>query len=97
MSKEMDPKLDLDPAAELAAVRHRRQIARRQRYRRSSLERYRAELVALRRAGGSYPDLAAWLRTRHRLTVAHTTVMRYLQGLPEMAEDSAPAVPAGDA
>lgn len=79
---------DLDPAAELEAIRRRREIARRRPYRRSQLERYRAELVALRHAGGSYPDLASWLRTTHRLSVAHTTVMRYLQGLPELAEDA---------
>lgn len=79
---------DLDPAAELDAIRSRRKIAQRRPYRRSQLERYRAELVALRRAGGSYPDLTTWLRTTHRVTVAHTTVMRYLQGLPELTEDA---------
>lgn len=78
---------DLDPAAELTAIRSRRKIAQRQPYRRSRLERYRAELVALRRVGGSYPDLVTWLRTTHRMTVAHTTVMRYLQGLPELSDD----------
>ena len=78
---------DLDPDAALASIRSRRKIAQRKPYRRSQLERYRAELVALRRVGGSYPDLATWLRTTHRLTVAHTTVMRYLQQLPELADD----------
>jgi len=77
---------ELDPSAALAAVRRRRKIAQRRPYRRSRLERYRAELVALRRDGGSYPDLAAWLRTEHRVTVVHTTVMRYLQTLPELAD-----------
>ena len=57
-------------------------------------QRYRAELVQLRRAGASYPDLATWLRTRHRLRVSHTTVMRYLRGLPEMADDRRRVPPA---
>lgn len=83
---------DLDPAAELAAIHRRRSIARRKPYQRSKLARHRAELVALRRAGASYPDLVTWLRTRHQMTVAHTTVLRYLQSLPELATP-----PAGDA
>ena len=82
---------DLDPAAELAAIHQRRKIARRRPYQRSKLERYRAELVQLRRAGASYPDLVTWLRTRHRMTVAHTTVMRYLRRLPELADESGAA------
>lgn len=80
---------DMDPAAELAAIRQRRKIARRQPYRKSKLERHRAELVKLRRAGASYPELVTWLRLSHQLTVVHTTVMRYLQELPEMSDPQA--------
>lgn len=53
-------------------------------YRSSLLIQHRAELVARRRAGASYPNLAAWLHTEHRITVSHTTVLRFLAALPEM-------------
>jgi hypothetical protein len=76
----------IDAQAELATIRRLRETAQRQPYRRSRLMRYRAELVALRRAGASYPDLVVWLRTQHRVRVNHTTVMRYLKTLPELQE-----------
>jgi len=78
---------------ELAKIRELRSIARRQPYRRSRLMRYRAELVALRRAGASYPDLVVWLRTEHRVKVSHTTVMRYLKTLPEFKEPTDAELP----
>lgn len=78
----------LDAAAALEVIHRHREIARRQAYHRSKLSRYRAELVKLRLAGGSYPDLMVWLRKEHRVSVAHTTVMRYLQQLPEMVDHS---------
>jgi hypothetical protein len=43
--------------------------------------------VALRRAGASYPDLVTWLRGR-KVAVSHTTVLRYLRTLPEMAVEA---------
>ena len=76
----------LDAAAVLEVIHRHRETARRQAYHRSKLSRYRAELVKLRLAGGSYPDLVVWLRKTHRVKVAHTTVMRYLQQLPEIAD-----------
>ena len=82
-------RLDFDPAAELAEVRTRRAMSQRRRWsqrRRSQLADHRAELVALRRAGGSYPDLVTWLRGR-KVVVSHTTVMRYLRTLPEMSAE----------
>ncbi len=42
-----------DPLAELDAVKTHRTMQRRKMYRKSKLERYRAELVALHRAGAS--------------------------------------------
>ena len=76
----------LNAQEELAKIRQLRALARRQPYHRSRLRRYRAELVVLRRAGASYPDLVVWLRTEHRVKVSHTTVMRYLKTLPELKE-----------
>jgi len=69
--------------AELAAIRQQRRTARRRRYYRSRLDRYRAEIVALRRAGATLAEIAAWLRQR-RCKVAPSTISRYLARLPEV-------------
>jgi len=74
----------MDARAELDQIRARRKDLRRVRYRHSRLQRYRAELVALRREGASYRELAEWLRRRHRRRVDPTTIRRYLVQLPEM-------------
>jgi len=73
-------------SAKLEAVRERRRLARRRRYRRSKLERYRAELVSLRRMGASYRDMAVYLRHEYHKRVDPTTVRRYLIKLPEVAK-----------
>lgn len=69
--------------AELAAIRQQCRMARRKRYHRSRLDRYRAEIVALRRAGATLAEIAAWLRQR-RCKVACSTISRYLARLPEV-------------
>lgn len=69
---------------ELLHLRVQRKIARRQSYRRSRLARYRAELVRLRQAQASFAELALWLRKTKRIKVAPSTVMRYLNQLPEL-------------
>ena len=74
--------------AKLEAVRERRRLARRTRYRRSKLDRYRAELVSLRRMGASYRDMAMYLRHEHRRRVDPTTVRRYLIKLPEVEKEA---------
>lgn len=78
----------IDATEELAAIRRQRAIARRHRYQKSALEKHRAELVDLRRAGASLMDLVVWLRS-HRLRVAVSTVSRYLSKLPELGDHSA--------
>lgn len=75
-------------SAKLEAVRERRRLARRTRYRRSKLDRYRAELVTLRRMGASYRDMAVYLRHEHRKRVDPTTVRRYLVKLPEVTQEA---------
>ena len=75
-------------STKLDAVRERRRLSRRPRYRRSKLDRYRAELVALHRMGASYRDLAVYLRHEHRKRVDPTTVRRYLIRLPEVAQEA---------
>lgn len=86
MSAPLDAK-DLAPStlpARLDAVRARRRLARRRRYRRSKLDRYRAELVSLRRLGASYPELSLYVWHEHRKRVNQTTIRRYLIKLPEL-------------
>jgi DNA-binding transcriptional MerR regulator len=70
---------------ELAAIRQQRRVARRKRYYRSRLDRYRAEVVGLRRAGATLAEIAAWLR-RRRCKVACSTISRYLARLPEVTD-----------
>ena len=72
-----------DAQAEVERIRARRSEARRKQYRKSKLDRYRVELVAMRRAGASYADLAEWLRL-HRCRVHRSSIDRYLKRLPEV-------------
>lgn len=69
--------------AELALIRQQRRMARRKRYYRSRLDRYRAEIATLRRAGATLAEIAAWLR-RRRIKVVPSTISRYLARLPEV-------------
>ncbi|MCL7487593.1 MAG: hypothetical protein M8357_05405 [Desulfobulbaceae bacterium] len=73
-----------DAQKEVKRIRTLRIRARRQRYRKSRLDRYRAELVAMRRAGASCGDLAFWLRITHRCIINRSSIDRYLRKLPEM-------------
>lgn len=75
-------------SAKLEAVRERRRLARRPRYRRSKLDRYRAELVALRRMGASYKELSLYVWHEHRRRADPTTIRRYLVKLPEVAQEA---------
>lgn len=70
---------------ELALIRQQRRMARRKRYYRSRLDRYRTEVVVLRRAGATLAEISSWLR-RRRCKVAASTISRYLARLPEMPD-----------
>ncbi len=80
----------IDAVAALAEIKRKRKIARRNSGAglHSKLNRYRSSLVGLRRAGASYRDLVFWLRINHRMNTDHTTVMRWMRGLPELTKDS---------
>jgi hypothetical protein len=82
-----------DPMQELAAVKERRALQKRRQYRKSKLEKYRAELVALDQAGASAQDLATWLKMKHRLKIHRASVARYLATLPELRTDAATGDP----
>jgi hypothetical protein len=71
---------------EVDRIRARRTEARRKLYRKSRLDKYRAELVAMKQAGASCADLVEWLRITHRCKVNRSTIDRYLKKLPELAQ-----------
>ena len=70
---------------EVEQIRARRTEARRKLYRKSRLDKYRAELVAMKRAGASCADLVEWLRVFHRCKVNRSSIDRYLKKLPELS------------
>lgn len=69
---------------EIDKIRARRTEARRKLYRKSRLDKYRAELVAMKQAGASCADLVEWLRLNHRCKVNRSSIDRYLKKLPEL-------------
>jgi len=73
-----------DAQAEVKRIRALRAEARRKLFRKSRLERYRAELVAMKRIGASCADLAEWLRVTHRCRIHRSSIDRYLKKLPEL-------------
>ena len=73
-----------DAQAEVDRIRARRSEARRKLFRKSRLDRYRAELLAMRQAGASCADLAEWLRVSHRCKIHRSSIDRYLKKLPEL-------------
>lgn len=81
-----------DPVAEVESIRARRAEARRKLYRKSRLDKYRAELVAMKQAGASCADLVDWLRVNHRCKVNRSSIDRYLKKLPELKKSLAVAV-----
>lgn len=73
-----------NPVVEVERIRARRAEARQKRYRKSRLDKYRAEIVAMKQAGASCADLAEWLRVSHRCKVNRSSIDRYLKRLPEL-------------
>ena len=73
-----------DAQVEVDRIRSRRAEARRKLFRKSRLDKYRAELLAMQRAGASCADLAEWLKIRHRCKIHRSSIDRYLKKLPEL-------------
>lgn len=71
---------------ELADVREFKKTARRKTYIRSRLNKYRAELIALKKANASYSEIVLWLRQKKHIKVNHTTVLRFLNKQPEFTK-----------
>lgn len=72
-----------DALGAIKRVKAFRKECQRKRYSKSRLEKYRSELVEMRRVGASCADLAVWLRLNHRLHVNRSSVDRFLKRLPE--------------
>lgn len=73
-----------DAAQSLQVIRTYRTVCKQKAYQQSCLHKYRAELVALKQHGGSWRELALWLKQHKRRQISHTTIMRYLKKLPEL-------------
>ena len=80
-----------DARAEVERIRARRAEGRRKQYRKSRLDRYRVELVAMRNAGASCADLAEWLKL-HRCRIHRSSIDRYLKRLPELSHAKFPLI-----
>ena len=52
---------------------------RKQRYRRSKLDRYKFELLSLKELGTSVAELQRFLRKEHRIIVHHSTLSRWVK------------------
>jgi hypothetical protein len=64
----------MDLQAELQEIRRTRKRARRKPYRASRLDRYRAEIEALRRMGASLEDIRLWLRRYKRMRITRAAI-----------------------
>jgi hypothetical protein len=73
---------------EIKKVRQHKSIRRRKSYHQSRLAKLRTELVLLRKEGASFREITLWLRRTKRVKTTHTTVMRYLEKLPEIKRNS---------
>lgn len=74
-------------ALEVEVLRQKQKIRRRRMYRRSCLQKYRAEIVALLKTeGSSYRLVAEWLKTKKHFSISHTSIMRFAKKLPELQE-----------
>ena len=78
MSPRPIPEEAFDAAGEASRLRAQTRARRRSRYRRSRLDRFKGELLALRGEGCTTAELQRWLLA-HRVRVHHATVARWLR------------------
>ncbi len=69
---------EIDPTTELEQIRKVITAGKRKPYRKSKLDKFRAELVSLREHGASLAELQAWLRIKKRVKTERSTISRYL-------------------
>ena len=77
-----------DAIAELARIKELRKIRH---YRKSKLDRFRGEILALTDAGASPADIALWLR-EHKLKADTSTVSRYIAKQKELLKNGMPTL-----
>lgn len=78
--QQTETNTSFDAVAELSAARRWRAAgSQRRRWRESRLDHYKRELLALRQAGASLGELRAWLRSQKRISVARSTISRWLK------------------
>jgi len=68
---------DFDAVKEVARLKARKKVTRKRVYRRSRLDKYHGELMALKINGATPTDLQTWLRLKN-INVHLTTVTRWL-------------------
>jgi hypothetical protein len=75
-----------DATAELNHTRQQRALMRHKKQQRSRLEKYRAEIIALRQAKkpASYQEIQIWLRQKKRLVIDRKTIWDFVQKIPEL-------------
>lgn len=65
-----------DLMQQLEAVQAERALKQKKRYRRSRLDRYRAEVLYLEEAGASHEDIRLWLSQYKHVKMHSTTIGR---------------------
>ena len=68
-----------DLLQQLQQLQAERQVTYKKRYRRSRLDRYRAEILTLEEAGASHRDICTWLSRYKRVKVHFATISRALK------------------
>jgi predicted GNAT family acetyltransferase len=70
-----------DVQSELSTLKAQTKTIRKRSYsaRKSRLDKYTHQLLALHQAGATTAELQRWLRTNKRIKVAHSTVLRWLE------------------
>ena len=82
------PNATFDAHLEISNIRIRRAEARRRRYRKSRLDKYYTELIAMHQAGASLAELAEWLRIKHRCRVHRSSIGRWVKRWEILAIES---------
>ena len=72
---------DFNVQDELSALKSQTKAIRKRSYsaRKSRLDKYKFELLELKKSGATCSELQRWLRQRKRIKVAHSTVLRWIE------------------
>ena len=72
---------DFDVQTELSTLKAHTKTIRKRSYsaRKSRLDKYTHQLLALHQAGATAAELQRWLRANKRVKVVHSTVLRWLE------------------